>query len=143
MIKTVHNEICISGIEMERFREPEQLTSYLASTMSRALAHFLLEKNMIYMTSDVAPYEDQCLYKGTLYIATEDDYIEQERRKQSIISSHEANQYERAGYERGVRVALSMVASVAEGMKDDRLKKNQHAAVVLIETATEVEKTLI
>lgn len=151
MIKIIHNEVDISGLDIEnRYREPGQLESYLSTTMSRAIAHFLLEEKMIHITSKYSPHYDTNTYKATLYVATEEDYINQERGVTNPYSEEEAvrraiivRKEVQTGYERGVRVALASVAAAADGMKNDRLKKNQHAAAVLIETATEVEEVLI
>jgi hypothetical protein len=145
MIKIVHTEVRVSGIEMvQRFHDPGRLESYLAGTMSKQMAHFLLEEKMISITSKYDPHDDHNTYRATLHVATEEDYREQVRGVGPIEPySEEASRLEQYGYERGVRVALALVATKANSLKDDRLKKNQHAAAILIETAIEVEEELI
>ena len=143
MITQVNQAIRINGLEMESFRDPAKLQDYLNGTFARNLGYFVMGQNMVYTKNTHESHMDETIFTATLYVATKGDYLAQQGLVAPTPYSEAAVQLEQDGYERGVRVALASVAAKADGMKDDRLKRNQHAATVLIETATEIEELLL
>jgi len=145
MIRPVCREIRLTGLAMTQYVDSEHLESYIQSSIARSLSQFLINEEMLYIDKEYRAYEDEYVYRGTLYVATEDDYnnFRGYRPEPPKPTSGELTQMEHAGYERGVRVAMAHVANRVDELQKDKLKKNHHAAAVLIETAVEIEEDLL
>ena len=147
MIKPIHSEVRISGIEMEAYHDPQRMKDYINNSIVKNIAHFIVSEGSVYMKDEYAPHDDYRIFTGTLYVATKEEYIAQERGHLPEPYSAEAGRRDRKleqeGFDRGVRAILDRIGAEGGDLQRMKLKRDQHAGDVLIETVTEIEEELI